>query len=116
MIGTRRFSSRLMLLNGRGSWKLRARPSRVRSCASRPFSRWPANCTLPCSCRIVPQMQFTSVLLPEPLGPISPTRSPSRTCSSISASATKPPKRLDRPETRSIVVSLIAGSGVETSR
>ena len=65
-----------MLVNGRGNWKLRARPRRVRSCAVRPSSVRPAKRTLPVSWRSVPQMQFTSVLLPEPFGPIRPTRSP----------------------------------------
>ena len=46
-------------------------------------------------------MQLTSVDLPEPLGPISPTRSPRATARSMPSSATKPPKRLPRPCTSS---------------
>jgi len=42
---------------------------------------WPSNCTVPLSFCSVPQMQLTSVLLPEPFGPISPSRSPG--CTSI---------------------------------
>ena len=88
------FSATLMLMNGRGSWKLRASPRRVRSCAISPSMFSPAKMTLPVSLRSVPQMQLTSVLLPEPLGPIRPTRSPSATARSTPSSATKPPKRL----------------------
>ena len=40
--------------------------------------RWPSNCTVPVSFRSVPEMQLTSVLLPEPLGPMRPSRSPAR--------------------------------------
>ena len=107
-IGTRRFSASVIVANGRGNWKLRARPSRVRSCAAIPSSFRPANRTLPLSLRSVPQMQFTSVLLPEPLGPTRPTRSPCCTASSISASAMNPPKRLPTPLTSSNAPSLIA--------
>src|SRR6185312_2286000 len=63
----RRFSARVRLPNGRGSWKLRARPSRVRWCAVRPFTAAPPKRTLPCSLFRVPQMQFTRVDLPDPL-------------------------------------------------
>src|SRR5205814_9763 len=38
--------------------------------------------------------QLTSVLLPEPFGPISPTRSPVAIVRSMLSSATNPPKRL----------------------
>ena len=64
-------------MNGRGSWKLRASPMCVRRCAGSPSSAWPAKRTLPVSLCSVPQTQLTSVLLPEPLGPIRPSRSPS---------------------------------------
>jgi len=50
--------------------------------------------TAPVSFLSAPEMQLTSVLLPEPLGPISPTRSPVWTARSMQSSATKPPKRL----------------------
>src|SRR5216117_3824148 len=45
------------------------------------------------------QMQLTSVLLPDPFGPIRPSRSPGCTSSAMPSSATKPPKRLPRPST-----------------
>ena len=95
----RRLSITDRLMNGRGSWKLRASPMCVRRCAARPSSAWPAKCTVPVSLCSVPHTQLTSVLLPEPLGPIRPRRSPGCTSRSMPSSATKPPKRLDRPLT-----------------
>ena len=68
----RRFSASDRLANGRGSWKLRARPQRVRWCAGSPSSVSPAKRTLPVSLCKVPQMQLTRVDLPEPFGPIRP--------------------------------------------
>src|SRR5262249_12040395 len=50
--------------------------------------------TVPASLASVPHRQFTKVLLPEPLGPIRPTRSPADTVMLTSSSATKPPNRL----------------------
>src|SRR4029077_3284171 len=49
----------------------------------------------------VPGRQLTRVDLPEPFGPIRPTRSPGATVKSMPSSATKPPKRLPRPWTSS---------------
>ena len=49
---------------------------RVRSCAASPSRPSPAKLTLPTSLCRVPQMQLTNVDLPEPFGPIRPTRSP----------------------------------------
>src|SRR5262245_20902149 len=56
-----------MLVKGRGNWKLRARPRRVRSWAVSPFMVAPSKRTVPISFASVPQMQLTSVDLPEPL-------------------------------------------------
>src|SRR5262245_60666838 len=99
-----------MLVNGRGSWKLRASPARVRSCAVRPFIFVPSKRTVPVSLTSVPQMQLTSVDLPEPFDPISPTRSPGEIDSSIPSSATKPPKRLPRPSTSSSGAAITCSS------
>ena len=66
-----------------------------------PVEPWPSKRTVPVSLRSVPQMQLTSVILPEPFGPIRPTRSPGCDRRSMSSSATKPPKRLPRPLTSS---------------
>src|SRR3954466_8475451 len=47
-------------------------------------------------------MTLNSVVLPAPLGPITPTTSPGATVSDTSSSAVSPPKRTVRPSTRSI--------------
>src|SRR6185437_7422977 len=62
-----KFSANVRLGNGRGNWKLRESPRWVRTCAGRPSIACPSKCTLPCSFCSVPQMQLTSVLLPDPL-------------------------------------------------
>src|SRR6516165_10202721 len=94
-------SIRFRLTNGRGNWKLRANPRWVRWWAARPSTVRPSKRTVPASLCSVPQMQLTSVLLPEPFGPISPSRSPGATESEMFSSATKPPKRLLRLSTSS---------------
>src|ERR1044071_8295750 len=64
-----------MLWNGRGIWKLRAMPLRVRRYAGSFEISSPWNSIEPPSFRSDPEMQLMSVVLPEPLGPISPERS-----------------------------------------
>src|SRR3546814_1023404 len=51
---------------------------------------------------------LTSVVLPEPLGPISPNTCPSSTDSDTSLSATSPPKCLCTPSTLSNMVASVA--------
>ena len=97
--GTVQFDGHAM--NGRGNWKLLAMPRCVRSWAARPSKAWPSKRTVPLSLRNVPHMQLTSVDLPEPFGPISPTRSPGCTDRLMSSNATNPPKRLPRFSTTS---------------
>src|SRR3984893_17752332 len=99
MSGTRRLSATVMQAKGRGDWKLRAMPRRVRRWAPSPARSRPSNRTRPVSLTSVPHRQLTSVLLPEPLGPIKPTRSPAVTARSMPSSATKPPNRLESPST-----------------
>ena len=98
--GTRTFSSTVRLAKGCGSWNVRARPSRARRCGLSPSSGRPSSMTLPSCWAKSPLMQLTKVLLPEPFGPISPSRSPARSVMSTSWSATKPPKRLPTPSAR----------------
>ena len=77
---------------------------------ARPAPR-SAKRTLPLSLCRVPQMQLTRVDLPEPFGPIRPSRSPGWTSRSIDSRATKPPKRLPRPATCSSAVIASSGTG-----
>src|SRR5258708_1674997 len=88
-----------MLAKGLGIWKLRASPMRMRLCAACPRISSPSKRMLPSSFLSVPAMQLTSVLLPEPFGPMRPTRSPGRTAKSTLSSAVKPPNLLVTPET-----------------
>src|ERR671919_2118160 len=88
-----------MLRNGRGIWKLRVMPRRTRCQAGSRVTSWPLKITVPPSQGNAPEMQLIIVVLPEPFGPISPRRSPSARCRLTASSATKPPKRLDRPST-----------------
>ena len=98
---TMRFSATVMLRNGRGIWKLRAMPRRVRMCGCSRVMSSSRNVTVPGSVRNAPEMQLISVVLPEPLGPISPKRSPGRMSTLTLSSAVKPPKRLVSADIRS---------------
>ena len=89
-----------MLENGRGIWKLRAMPRRVRWYAGKPEISSPSNTIEPPSFRSDPEMQLISVVLPEPFGPIRPKRSPRAISTLTSDSAVKPPKCLETPLTR----------------
>jgi len=91
------FPATVMLENGRGIWKLRASPSRVRRYGGRRVISVPSKRMAPASLNKAPQMQLISVVLPEPFGPMMPRRSPVRTVRLTCESATKPPKRLLRP-------------------
>src|SRR5215475_7563484 len=93
--------------NGRGIWNVRAMPLwQIRSGVRPPISA-PPKVMDPPDGRRAPEMQLNSVVLPEPLGPMSPRISPSRTSIETSWRAVKPPKRLVRRET----VSMARGGG-----
>src|SRR5262245_5825673 len=72
-------------------------PSRVRRCAGMVVMSRPSNATRPPSTGSEPDTQLISVVLPEPLGPINPNRSPGFTAIVTRLSAMKPPKRLVSP-------------------
>ncbi len=90
-----------MLENGRGIWKLRAMPRRVRWYAGSVEMFSPAKVIVPASLRSAPETQLMSVVLPEPFGPIRPKRSPGATAMLTSVSAAKPPKCLETRSTLS---------------
>src|SRR5437660_11173233 len=71
-------------------------PRRVRRCAGIEVMSCPSNTMRPPSVGSEPETQLISVVLPEPLGPISPNRSPGLTAMLTPLSAMKPPKRLVR--------------------
>ncbi len=95
--------------NGRGIWNVRATPrwqiaSGVSPAISSPWKRMD-----PAVGSRAPEMQLNIVVLPEPLGPMSPRISPSTTSKEMLLSAVKPPKRLTTPDTRSMGVTRGAG-------
>src|SRR5438034_6383303 len=65
-------------------------PSRVRRCAGRAVMSRPSKMMWPPSTGSEPDTQLISVVLPEPLGPISPKRSPGFTAMLTWLSARKP--------------------------
>src|ERR1700740_2143909 len=84
-------------------------PRRARMFGANWVTSSPPKTTAPLFGRSAPEMQLTSVVFPEPLGPISPKRSPLRISTLILSSATKPPKVLVSPSTRSSAPSLDGG-------
>ena len=57
-------------------WNVRPMPRRDSSSGDRPVMSSPANSTAPDVGRICPRMLLNSVVLPLPLGPMTPTISP----------------------------------------
>ena len=87
------FSSAVMLLKSRMFWKVRAMPARTTfSGFGGSFS--PPSMTVPVVGMYIPVRQLKKVVFPAPLGPISPTISPSCTCMLTSSTAVRPPKRI----------------------
>src|SRR5687767_12258350 len=94
-------------------WNLMLRPARARSeGAARVRSRSAKRMT-PASGVSAPAMHFMSVLLPEPLGPMSPWIWPASTRRSTPARARSSPKRLLMPATSS---SAMASANLRTGR
>src|SRR5215467_9805504 len=80
--------------NVSGTWKVRAIPRRARcSGVSRVTSR-PAKCTVPEVGWRSPVKQLKNVDLPAPLGPMSPSTSPSLTATEASSTALNAPKAI----------------------
>ncbi len=66
------FSSAVMLANRRMFWKVRAMPRCVATCGALACSLPPSNSSSPPSGRYSPVSTLKKVVLPAPLGPISP--------------------------------------------
>src|SRR5262245_42329719 len=95
--GKSTFSSTVMLPKSLGIWKVRATPHAVISWGRRRSVRRPQRWISPASGRYRPDSTLTVVVLPEPLGPISPRICPGGTAMDSPSTATSPPKRLPRP-------------------
>lgn len=76
-----------------GRWNVRPTPSRVRWSGRSPCTGSPTTWTVPADARASPEMALSSVLLPAPLGPITPKVSPRATSKETEFTATSPPKR-----------------------
>src|SRR4051794_17036795 len=87
-------------------------PRRASSCGRMRSSAVPSQLTVPASARTNPQITLNSVVLPAPLGPITPTTSPGPTVSETPSSAVRPPKRTVTPSTSS---ELIPGRFLEAA-
>ena len=64
-----------------------------------PSSGAPSQRSRPSSGATKPQTQLNKVVLPAPLGPITPTTSPARADIDTPSSAVSPPKRTVKPST-----------------
>ena len=85
-------------------WKVRAMPRPSRLCTGTPLRFVPRKRIAPAVSGKSPLTRFTVVLLPEPLGPISPKISPSATAKSRPSTARTPPKYRDAAFSSSIVI------------
>ncbi len=86
--------------NGLGIWWVRPMPIRARLYAGRCVTSTPSYSTVPPSACRAPLSMPTKVLLPAPLGPMTPSTSPRRTSRSTSDTATTSPNRLVMPAAR----------------
>ena len=92
-----RFSSTVICRNGLGIWCVRPMPMRARLNDGMCETSWPSNMTVPEVAWVAPLSMPTRVLLPAPLGPMTPSTSPLCTSRVISEAATTSPYRLVRP-------------------
>ncbi len=76
-------------------------PARARRSGDHPETSVPSRWMLPEPRRVKPVIRSSRVVLPAPLGPISPTTSPGATSKETSSTATTPPKRTETPRTSS---------------
>ena len=109
------FSSTLISGNGRGIWKVLAKPAANTALEGRPEMRTPSSSTLPDEAGMKPVRQLNSVVLPAPLGPIKPPMTPAFKANETWLTAWWPPKFLDRASTTSSPssgnLSVFAGIG-----
>ena len=96
---TRTFSNTVIVAKTRTVWKVRTtRARRAMRFGFHPTASSPKNAMRPALGRISPLMMFSSVVLPAPLGPQRPTRSPAVTCQVTASSSVRSPNLLVRPD------------------
>src|SRR6266496_575306 len=96
----------------RVSWKVRPMPSPNTRCGGAFVILAPSTYTSPASSRSYPVITLNSVVLPEPLGPISPVMLPRSTSTVQPPSACTPPKALHTPSARSSALTARPRRGV----
>src|SRR3989442_2484904 len=96
-----------MPANGRGTWWVRAIPSLQRSAAPFAVTSWPLKTTAPASGARAPDSTFSSVVLPAPFGPTTPTASPRLSVRLTPSSTDSARKRL-----RTSTAASVAGPSV----
>ena len=89
---TCRLSATVACLSRPMFWKVRARPARARCAGDHVSMRRPARRTRPEWVAANPLMTLKKVVLPAPLGPMRPTKAPSRTVSVTRSRAFTAPK------------------------
>src|SRR6266536_3664920 len=105
-----------MSRNGLTIWCVRTRPRATTAWLGRRSIRSPRNRMVPEVGATAPTRQEKSVVLPAPLGPITPKISPRATSKSIPASARSPSYRLVSPCTERIVSAGIGHRPGERTR
>ncbi len=95
---TSRWSRTVIPWNSSMRWNVRANPSRARRYTGSRVMSCPLNSTRPASGRSSPSRQLKNVVFPAPLGPMSPTDSPSSTVIETSSSAVMPENRFVIPD------------------
>src|SRR3954470_19124585 len=99
------FSRTLMRAKGCVIWKVRTMPAAQIWCGGKPVMSRPAKVMRPDSGLWKPAIAANSVVLPAPLGPISPTISPAPTSSEACSTAFNPPNALERSRTSSMAAA-----------
>src|SRR5262245_9789337 len=93
------FSRTVMCGSTRTSWKVRAMRARQMRNAGQPKMSSPRNRMAPLSGPISPVTRLSTVVLPEPFGPIRPVILPASMSKERSRTATRPPKALRKSRT-----------------
>ena len=81
-------------------WNVRPMPSRARRAGLSWEMSFPSSVTVPSSAFWKPQQTLNMVVLPAPLGPISPVMRPRGASTVTPPRATRPPKRTTIPSAR----------------
>ena len=91
------FCATVSRMNGRGTWLARATPARAMRWVGQALTETPSSSTSPESGRISPSSVLSRVLLPAPLGPMTPTTSPASIWRSRLSRAVTPPNLFVSP-------------------